>query len=180
MWGSWPDIYCCLTITVLLLWGALSDERTGLSFIYAAGLRQRSLSRTQVPWDSWPYFTLSYLRLPFSSPPTTRRVTVEVFEPASTRVGLTDSKLVLLISSRHWLRRKYCLPLLLYPIVAVKLLRSWKHACLRSRYLGTAVVYLLISRSMPAIICYREFRTWANSVECPKQWKADTIVGTWN
>jgi hypothetical protein len=27
-----PDIYCCLTVTVLLLWGALSEERTGLSF----------------------------------------------------------------------------------------------------------------------------------------------------
>jgi hypothetical protein len=33
IWGSWPDIYCCLTITVLLLWNALSDERTGLSFV---------------------------------------------------------------------------------------------------------------------------------------------------
>jgi hypothetical protein len=31
------------------------------------------------------YFTISDLRLPFSSPPTTRRVTVEVFDPASTR-----------------------------------------------------------------------------------------------
>jgi hypothetical protein len=29
--------------------------------------------------DSWEYFTASDLRLPFSSPPTTRRVTVEVF-----------------------------------------------------------------------------------------------------
>jgi hypothetical protein len=34
-----------------------------------------------------PYFTVSDLRLPFSSPPTTRRVTVEVFDPASTRVS---------------------------------------------------------------------------------------------
>jgi hypothetical protein len=66
----------------------ISDERTGLSFIhvYAAGLRQPSLSRVPVPWESWPYFTVSDLRLPFSSPPTTRRVTVEVFEPASTLV----------------------------------------------------------------------------------------------
>jgi hypothetical protein len=32
------------------------------------------------------YFTVSDLRLPFSSPPTIRRVTVEVFDPASTRV----------------------------------------------------------------------------------------------
>jgi hypothetical protein len=38
-----------------------------------------------VPWDSRPHFTVSDLRLPFSSPPTTRRVTVEVFDPASIR-----------------------------------------------------------------------------------------------
>jgi hypothetical protein len=25
---AWPDIYYCLTVTVLFLWGALSDERT--------------------------------------------------------------------------------------------------------------------------------------------------------
>jgi hypothetical protein len=39
-----------------------------------------------VPWDFRSYFTVSDLRLPFSSPPTTRRVTVEVFDPASIRV----------------------------------------------------------------------------------------------
>jgi hypothetical protein len=33
IWGSRPDIYCCLTVTALLLWGALPDERTGLSFV---------------------------------------------------------------------------------------------------------------------------------------------------
>jgi hypothetical protein len=33
----------------LVFWGALSDERTGLSFVYAAGARQRSLSRVGVP-----------------------------------------------------------------------------------------------------------------------------------
>jgi hypothetical protein len=92
IWGSWPDIYYTLIITVLFLWGALCDERTGLSFLYAAGPRQRSLSRIRVPRDSLPYFTLSDLRLPFSSPPTTRRVTVEVFDPASTRVRLIKSK----------------------------------------------------------------------------------------
>jgi hypothetical protein len=44
--------------------------------------------------DSWPYFSVSVLRLPFSSPPTTRRVTVEVFEPSSTRVPwITASQL---------------------------------------------------------------------------------------
>jgi hypothetical protein len=71
----------------IVLWGALSDERTGLSFVYAAGPRQRSLSRVRVHWNSWPNFTVSNLRFPFSSPPTTRRVTVEVFDPASTQVN---------------------------------------------------------------------------------------------
>jgi hypothetical protein len=33
------------TVTVLFLWGALSDERTGLSFVYAAGPCQCSRSR---------------------------------------------------------------------------------------------------------------------------------------
>jgi hypothetical protein len=34
-WGLWQDIYYCFTVTVLLLCGALSDERTGLSFVRA-------------------------------------------------------------------------------------------------------------------------------------------------
>jgi hypothetical protein len=75
------------------MWDAFSDERTSLSFTMAAGPRQRSLSRVRVPWISRPYFTVSVLRLPFSSPPMTRRATVEVFDPASTRVSVlaTDS-----------------------------------------------------------------------------------------
>jgi hypothetical protein len=79
-------MYYYLTVTVLFLWGTLSDERTGLSFVYADGPCQCSLSRVRVPRDSRPYFTVSDLRLPFLSPPTTRRVAVEVFDPASTRV----------------------------------------------------------------------------------------------
>jgi hypothetical protein len=69
------------------MWGALSDERMGLSFVDATGLCQRSLSQVRVPWYSRPYFTVSELRLPFSSPPTTRRVTVEVFDPAWSAFG---------------------------------------------------------------------------------------------
>jgi hypothetical protein len=57
----------------------LSDEWTGLTFIIAAGPSQRSHSRVRFPWDSWPYFTVSDSRLPFSSPPTTRGATVKVF-----------------------------------------------------------------------------------------------------
>jgi hypothetical protein len=64
----------------------LCDERTHLSYAYAAGSHQCSLSQVWVPLDLWQYFTLSDMRLPFSLPPTTRRVMVEVFDPASTRV----------------------------------------------------------------------------------------------
>jgi hypothetical protein len=86
--GLRPDLYYCMTVAGLLICGALSDERTGLSFTIATGLRQRSHSRVRVPWDSRPYFTVSDSILPFSSPPTTRRSTVEVFVSASTRACL--------------------------------------------------------------------------------------------
>jgi hypothetical protein len=52
-----------LTVTFLIPWGALSDERTGLSFVCAAGPCQRSLFRVLVPWDLRPYFTVSDLRV---------------------------------------------------------------------------------------------------------------------
>jgi hypothetical protein len=91
IWGLQPDFYYCHIVADLLMWGALSDERTGVSFTIAAGSRQRSHSRVRVRWDSRPYFTVSDLRLSFSSPPTTRRVTVEVFDPASTRDAINSS-----------------------------------------------------------------------------------------
>jgi hypothetical protein len=85
IWGLRPDLYYCQTVAGLLMWGAASGERMGLSFTIAAGPRQRSHSRVRVPWFSRPYFTVSDSRPPFSSPITTRRATVEVFDPASTR-----------------------------------------------------------------------------------------------
>jgi hypothetical protein len=42
----------------MFLWGALSDERTGLSFVYVSGPCQRSLSSVRVPSDSPPYCTV--------------------------------------------------------------------------------------------------------------------------
>jgi hypothetical protein len=74
------------------MWDGLSVERTGLLFTFTAGPRQRSLSRVRVPWDSRPYYTVSDSRFPLSSPPKTRRATLEV--SASTR----DSGLLLSVS----------------------------------------------------------------------------------
>jgi hypothetical protein len=81
------------------MWGALSlsDERTGLSFTTAAGPCQRSHSRI--------HFTVSDPRLPFSSPPTTGKATVEAFDPASKR----DSTELLTLNSfhNHFVRTEY-------------------------------------------------------------------------
>jgi hypothetical protein len=44
---------------LVFLWGALSDERTGLSVVYAAGPCQRSLSQVGVPSYSRPYVIYS-------------------------------------------------------------------------------------------------------------------------
>jgi hypothetical protein len=48
-WGLRPDLYYCLTVAGLLVWGALSDERTGLPFAIATGPRQCSHFRVLVP-----------------------------------------------------------------------------------------------------------------------------------
>jgi hypothetical protein len=64
IWGLRPDLYYCQTVAGLLMWGALSDERTDLPLTISAGPLQRSHSWVRVPRDSWPYFTLSYWRLP--------------------------------------------------------------------------------------------------------------------
>jgi hypothetical protein len=45
------DLYYCLKFACLLIWGALSDERTGLSFTIAAGPRQRSRFSGPSPFE---------------------------------------------------------------------------------------------------------------------------------
>jgi hypothetical protein len=92
IWGLRPDFNYCRTAADLLMWGALYDERTGLPFRIAACPRQRCLSRVQVKWNSRPYFTVSDSILPFLSPSTTRKATVEVFDPALTRDGCPNDR----------------------------------------------------------------------------------------
>jgi hypothetical protein len=72
--------------------GALSDERMGMSFTTAAGPRQRSHSQVRVPCDLRPYFTVSALRFPFLSPPTTLGAMAEIFDTASTRAWSNPSQ----------------------------------------------------------------------------------------
>jgi hypothetical protein len=63
VWGPRPEFFYCWTVADLMMWGALSDVRTGLSFIITAGPRQRSHSRVRVRRDLWPHFTVSDSRL---------------------------------------------------------------------------------------------------------------------
>jgi hypothetical protein len=77
--------FLLLSVAGLLIWGALSDLRVGLSFKIAIGLRLFSHTRVRFPYDSGSYLTVSDSRLLFSSPPKTRKATVEVVDPASTR-----------------------------------------------------------------------------------------------
>jgi hypothetical protein len=134
--GAYDQICNSLTVAGLLIWGALSDERTGLSFTIAAGSCQRSVSRVRVPWDSQPYFTVSDLRLLFLSPPTTRRVTVEVFDPASTRVN------ALHITSWHGQHRKHR--------SVVTLVSVTTETCLPNRCLETVCITPVLFRALPS------------------------------
>jgi hypothetical protein len=72
IWGLRPDF------VGLLMWGALSDEKTSLSFTSAVILGSESRGTRD-------HTLLSQIRdFPFSSPPMTCRATVEAFDPAST------------------------------------------------------------------------------------------------
>jgi hypothetical protein len=72
-WGPRPDFCYWQTLAGLLMWCALSDERTGLSFTTAAGPRQRSHSRVRVPYC-----------LRFETPPPTWRARSPYLYPPGT------------------------------------------------------------------------------------------------
>jgi hypothetical protein len=72
-----------LTVTVSFLWGALSNERTGLPFVYAAGsLSAQHFSGPSPLGLATIFYSLTF-ESSFSSPPTAHRFTVEVFDLAS-------------------------------------------------------------------------------------------------
>jgi hypothetical protein len=85
--GAYDQLfYYCQSIAGVLMWGAISDERTGLSFIITAGLRQHSHFLGPSPVGLVAIFY--YLR--FETSPFRRLLrlagfTVEVLDPTSTR-----------------------------------------------------------------------------------------------
>jgi hypothetical protein len=80
IWGLRLDFYYCQTVAGLLMWDALSDERTGLSFTISAGPRKHSHPVGLVTTFYCLRFQTSLL-----SPPMTRRAMVEVFDPPPPR-----------------------------------------------------------------------------------------------
>jgi hypothetical protein len=107
--GLMTSIYYCLTVMVLFFVGRPLWREGGPVFCICCWPLPASLSWVRVPWNSLPYFAVSDLRLPFSSPPTTRRVTVEVFDPASTRVSWIESESECESYVRPTLSRPVCL-----------------------------------------------------------------------
>jgi hypothetical protein len=82
IWNLRPDFYYCQTVAVLLMWGR-SLCRYDESVVYNCCCHSplQSFSGPS-PWELVTIVTVSDSRLPFSSPPTTRRAKVEVFDPA--------------------------------------------------------------------------------------------------
>jgi hypothetical protein len=111
-WGLRPDLDYCLTVAGLLFWGALSNERSGLSFTIPAGPRQRSHFLVRVPWDSWPYFTVSDSRLPFSVASYDSQGHGGGIRPRLHTGNWLNSKLVPFKISRHRSHRKHRFSLL--------------------------------------------------------------------
>jgi hypothetical protein len=118
----------CLLVTGLLMWYSLSDERMSLYFTCTTASEscQSSDFLAQVPWNSRPYFTVSfeipparrarssYLYpsrkrwpsytprhwVPCSSPLKTRWANVEVFSPHSSRMSSILIKVEVEVNSR--------------------------------------------------------------------------------
>jgi hypothetical protein len=75
------------------------------------------------PSTRWPSYTSRHW-VPFSSPPTTRRATVEVFEPASTR-GPNNSPLKSFLSQPCTTEQKTPFPTIRVLLFTDPLLRNW-------------------------------------------------------
>jgi hypothetical protein len=91
--GDYDKIFITVTQLRVCWCGALFLTRGRVCrFQLLLALASAVILESWVPWNLLPYLTVSNWRLPFSSPPTTRRATVEVFDPASTRDWLARSR----------------------------------------------------------------------------------------
>jgi hypothetical protein len=129
----------CLTVTVLSVWGALSDEKTGMSFVRVTVSNSKSVVSM---FNIVTFYTLYMLFSVCIYAIYTRPLSVQAQYSRSCPISRLTNWLTLLTTSQHGPRRKHSTPL------AVQFMQ-WKHACLRNRYLATAVFWLITSRSLP-------------------------------
>jgi hypothetical protein len=98
-WFSWADVCYCLTITVVSLWGALSDERSSLSNVRVCNFK--SFVSTYDRLCGLVVRVLGYRSEgPGSIPDTTRK----------TVVGLERGPLSLVSTTEELLDRKVAAP----------------------------------------------------------------------
>jgi hypothetical protein len=117
-----------------LMWGALSGERTFYCLRFETPTTRRARSPYIYPLGTgWPSYAPRH-RVPFSSPPTTRRATVEVFEPASTQWTLKvtpEHKMCVYVrnisrSDKHFRRDARALPVRVNcPLLLSDFNRNW-------------------------------------------------------
>jgi hypothetical protein len=146
IWGLRPDFYYNQTVAGLSMWGAFSDERTGLSFTVLAGPRQRSHSLVQVPRDSRPYFTVSGFETSFFIASYDSQSYGGGIRPIL-HTGVTPTQLTVYhITSRIGPHGKHrsSIALQLFPR---------EHVYLRSRCSAPGHVYMLILRSVLSSVC---------------------------
>jgi hypothetical protein len=149
IWGLRSDLYYCQTVASLLMRGALSDERTGLSLTIAAGARQAQLFSGPSPVGLATIFYCLRFEISLFVVSYNSQGHGGGIRPASTRESQLNSRLVLLVTRgkhcfqqfncyviqlSHGPRREHLFPV--SPLMHVRyLLRSNVH-CLQSNYLS--------------------------------------------
>jgi hypothetical protein len=102
IWELRPDFYYCQTVAGLLMWGALSDERTGLSLLLLLSSPAQSFSGPSPAG----LVTIFYC-LRFETPPTWRTRSLYLYPPGTgwagytPRYGVTHSLLRFFWESRY-------------------------------------------------------------------------------
>jgi hypothetical protein len=95
IWGLRPDFYYCQKVAGLLMWGALWREDGYVVYNYCWPSPAQSFLGPSSVGLPTIFYCLKF-ETSFSSPPTTRRATVEVHDPASTWDALSVEVKVML------------------------------------------------------------------------------------
>jgi hypothetical protein len=85
VWGSWPDVNYCMTVTVSSISGAPSDERSGLSFVLVTW----TVSVQYICcWPSPAFYLSVFITPPLNFQRTARRCIPEFFITTAVRTSI--------------------------------------------------------------------------------------------